>query len=683
MYLSERLELGDPHVSASSVIRSSAASWDLILGYGRRRRGLKWATLLLVTLFLITPLTCGVRQYRRAAGLFDSSEQHLRSYETVLQRASSSPINPQRLAQHYPEISASGLLDDRMRVSRMALPARAPGAADDEGMDASAVLGPNAVKSAMAARDRGRAVMSPGSGPFGLVVVMPVYRNSHPPRSLSERRGGITGWSFVAFRPDALIHRLASDTKHVELEIFDGATLIAATTEKRTVTDGSAIGLRFQRNVDVFGRTWLVRQQQRTFLAEMFRSPLSLLAMAALLMATLAWILYAIRRRSFELGRRMLDVLVDVITVVDANGRIAYASASLTKTFGFAPEEVIGQRFLGYIHPDDEAAVLDAIEALKEREDAEVEIRRRQVRDKDGHWHYVEATARTIGRRGKRMGIFIVMHDVTDVLLLEEQVERSSRVESLGRVAAQVAHEFNNVLMTIQTTLAVLERRHAVDTSMRGSLSQMLRSVARGQAIAKEILRFGQPVEISHKPIDIEAGLRNLEEELRPLLPETVTLEVDIAERVTVVGDANQLSQVIVNLVINARDAIRSEGRVVCAVERSEGGRFPFGMVPSGEFAHLEVRDNGVGMPPSVSGHVFEPLFTTKKHGTGLGLAICHRIVTAHHGMIFAESDEGKGTDVHIFLPTETKSLLPPQRAGAAPPEASGRPPESAERREA
>ena len=539
----------------------------------------------------------------------------------------------------------------------MTLPSRAPGAANDEGLDASAVLGANAVMSAMAARDRGRAVMSPGSGPLGVVVVMPIYRNGLAPRSLSERRGGIAGWSFVAFRPDALIHWLAPDRKHVELEIFDGATLIGATSEKRTVSDGSAIGLRFQRTMEVFGRTWLVRQQQRTFVAEMFRSPSSLLAMAALLMATLAWILYAIRRRSFELGRRMLDVLVDVITVVDADGRIAYASASLTRTFGFAPEEVIGQRFLDYIHPDDEAAVADAIAGLKEREDAEVEIRRRRVRGKDGSWHYVEATARTIGRRGERVGIFIVMHDVTDILLLEEQVERSNRVESLGRVAAQVAHEFNNVLMTIQTTLTVLQRRHGDDTSMRGSMNQMLRSVARGQAIAKEILRFGQPVEISHKPIDIEAWLRNLEEELRPLLPETVAFEVDVADRVTVVGDANQLSQVIVNLVINARDAIRSEGRVVCSVERSEGGRFPFGVVPSGEFAHLEVRDNGVGMSTSVRVHVFEPLFTTKKQGTGLGLAICHQIVTAHHGLIFAESAEGKGTDVHIFLPAESNDL--------------------------
>lgn len=495
--------------------------------------------------------------------------------------------------------------------------------------------------------------MSSAAGPLGVVVVMPVYRNGRAPRSLSERRGGITGWSFVAFRPDALIHQLAPDTKHVVLEIFDGATLIGATNEKRTLSDGSAIGLRFQRMSDLFGRTWLVRQQQRTVIAELFRSPLSLLAVAGLLMATLGWILYAIRRRSFELGCGMLDVLADVIVVIDSDGRIAYGSASLAKSFGFAPEEVIGHRFLDYIHPSDEAEVSSAIEELKEQKDGEVQILRRRVRDKEGSWHFVEATARTIGRRGKRMGIFIVMHDVTDVLLLEEQVERAARVESLGRVAAQVAHEFNNVLMAIHTNVEVLERRHGEDASIRGSASRLRRSVTRGEAIAKEILRFGQPVEISHKPIDIEQWLRNLEEELRPLLPASVALEVDVAEPVTVIGDANQLSQVIVNLVINARDAIIRDGRVVCAVERSEGGRYPFGVVPAGEFAHLEVRDNGKGMPPSVSGHIFEPLFTTKKQGTGLGLAICHQIVTAHRGLIFAESQEGEGTGMHIFLPAQ------------------------------
>lgn len=651
-------------MTASSAARSSAASWDLILGYGRKRRGLKWATMLLIALFVLMPLTCGVKSYRTASVVFDSVEKHVRSYEDVLQRVGvdgqpgfSASVDRLRLAQRYPEISAVGLLDDRMRVSQIGRPARTSGAAPEIGMDAGAVLGADAVKAAMASRDRGRAAMFAATGPLGVVVVMPVYRNSHAPRSLNERRASITGWSFLAFRPELLIQQLAPDTKHVVLEIFDGPALVGATNEKRTLNEGSAIGLRFQRSSDLFGRTWLVRQQQRTVIGEMFRSPLTLVAIAGLLMATLGWILYAIRRRSFEVGRRMLDVLADVIEVVGADGRIAYASASLTRCLGFTPEEVIGHRFLDYVHPDDEAGVAEALEELKEHKDGEVQIQRRRVRDKDGSWHYVEATARTIGRRGKRMGIFVVMHDVTDVLLLEEQVERAARVESLGRIAAQVAHEFNNVLMGIQTNVAVLERRRGEDAAVRASTSRLFRSVTRGQAIAKEILRFGQPVEISHKPIDVEQWLRQLEEELRPLLPDSATFEVDVAEPVTVIGDANQLTQVMTNLVINARDAIGTDGRVVCKVERSEGGRFPFGVVPAGEFAHLEVRDNGMGMSPSVSGHVFEPLFTTKKQGTGLGLAICHQIVTAHHGLIFAESEEGAGTDMHIFLPAQRSSL--------------------------
>lgn len=647
-------------MKASVLPEPAAAPWNLILGYGRKRRGLKWATLMLALLFVVLPLTWGVKQYRSAMGLFDLLEAHLNSYDGILRRASvegqpalSAAIERLRLTQKYAEISSVGVLDEQMRVVEIARPAETSGAFSGNGADAVAILGTEVAKAAMKARDRAGAVMTARPGPLGVVVLKPIYRNGQMPASLNARRAMVTGWSFLAFRPDELIDQAAPDTRHTALEVFDGGVLIDATDEKRTAGgQGSAIGLAFQRNVNVFGRTWLIRQQRRTFIAESSGSPATLAAISGLAVAILGWTLYAIRRRSFELGRRMLDVLVDVIAVVDADGKIAYASASVTKGFGYQPEELIGQPFLEYIHPDDQPALAGAL-ARVGAADGDAHIRRRRALAKDGAWRYVEATMRSIRGRSKPIGTLVIMHDVTDILLLEEQVERAARVESLGRVAAQVAHEFNNVLMSIQTNLFVLERRHPDDASVRASTSRMLRSVTRGQTIAKDILRFGRPVELNHRPIDVEEWFRHLEEELRPLLPDTVALEVDVAEPVVVVGDAHQLSQVIVNLVLNARDAIRGDGHVVCAVERSEGGRFPFGVVPAGQFAHVEVRDDGVGVPQSVIERMFEPLFTTKAHGTGLGLAISHQIVMAHQGLIFAESEEGEGTDVHIFLPAQ------------------------------
>ncbi len=119
-------------------------------------------------------------------------------------------------------------------------------------------------------------------------------------------------------------------------------------------------------------------------------------------------------------------------------------------------------------------------------------------------------------------------------------------------------------------------------------------------------------------------------------------------------GDQDRLSQVVTNLVLNARDAIHNGGgHVVCTASRSHGGNFAFGIVPDGEFAHVRVHDDGEGISDDVTRRIFEPLFTTKPKGTGLGLAICQQIVAAHRGLLFAESVLGRGTDIHVFLPME------------------------------
>lgn len=225
---------------------------------------------------------------------------------------------------------------------------------------------------------------------------------------------------------------------------------------------------------------------------------------------------------------------------------------------------------------------------------------------------------------------------------VEAQLERARRMDSLGRVAGTIAHEINNVLMSISTALPQL--RDSPDRRIVERIAdQILISVKRGQRVTQEVARFATPIAPEAAIVDLTTWLHSFVGELRSFVGESVAVDTDIAaDELRAPVDLRQLEQVITNLAANARDAMPHGGRVVVGLRRSaHAGR---------AYAEITVADSGSGMSSEVLARLFEPLFTTKPRGTGLGLAVSYQIITAQGGDMYAESTPGVGTVFHVLL---------------------------------
>src|SRR5258708_7761644 len=231
--------------------------------------------------------------------------------------------------------------------------------------------------------------------------------------------------------------------------------------------------------------------------------------------------------------------------------------------------------------------------------------------------------------------------------LLEKELEQLQRLTCLGRLSAQVAHEFNNVLMGIQPVVDVIRRHDPKNPQMVRLLDLVGASISRGKRITTDILRFGRPAQTTLHRVKVQELIRQVAEELRPMLPEGIALVVKTAEApVYVSADRPQLSQVLINLALNARDAMHAKGGTltigVPISQRSDSGQ---------GFIHFAVSDTGEGIDSENLPHIFEPLFTTKRSGTGLGLSVCSEIVSARGGHIAVDREAGRGTTFHMFIP--------------------------------
>lgn len=242
--------------------------------------------------------------------------------------------------------------------------------------------------------------------------------------------------------------------------------------------------------------------------------------------------------------------------------------------------------------------------------------------------------------------------DLTERNLLEKQLERSERISSLGRLAANIAHEINNVLMGILPFAELIKRSSSDDKQLRAA-SHILNSVERGKRITQDILRFTRASEPVMRPFNCRTWIEEMVPELHSLLGD-VKLAIELPPSdLFLRGDPMQLQQVLTNLALNARDAMENRGRLTIAVSAcSSDSPLALALVPNPEgFTHITVADTGKGIPEEIMDRIFEPMFTTKSHGTGLGLAITHQVISTHGGKIQVESSPNSGTTFHLVLP--------------------------------
>ncbi|MFP5245129.1 MAG: response regulator, partial [Thermoanaerobaculia bacterium] len=357
----------------------------------------------------------------------------------------------------------------------------------------------------------------------------------------------------------------------------------------------------------------------------------------------------------------LLESTVEGILTVDLDGRCTMSNRAAAEILGRTNAEMRGARLhrvlLGDALPDAVAAILGVAHSGEVRSVANDTFRRI-----DGTPVPVEYSAAPIIDDGVPVGVVISFSDITEHRKLEAKLEQADRLTSLGRLAATIAHEFNNVLMGISPFVEVIRRGKNVETS----LDHIGRAVKRGKRITEDILRFTRPAQPVRVAFDAAQWLEGITLEARSLLPQTCTIDAKFQPRLQIDGDANQLQQIFTNLILNARDAMPSGGTPTLEARRERPAtRMPFGVIENiDRYVHLIVGDTGTGMSDETLRHIFEPLFTTKKNGTGLGLPVTHQVVQRHGGEVFVESAIGVGTKFHIFLPlTEIADVLAEEHA--------------------
>jgi PAS domain S-box-containing protein len=324
-----------------------------------------------------------------------------------------------------------------------------------------------------------------------------------------------------------------------------------------------------------------------------------------------------------------------------------------------------GQTFeelLQHAHPDDRAELATrAAKAVDKTHGDSFEYEFRYIGvDNIARW------ARARGRFSRDSGqVHMVgtIMDVTEQRALEDELRRAHRLESIGRLAGGVAHDFNNLLAAMMGSLELVEEHCPL--SVREDLATIRHGALRARDLTRQLLAFARKQPAEYKVIDLTALVSDVERMLRRLVGPNIDIVITSSGPVYVRADASLLEQVLVNIVVNAREAMPNGGRLnIRVAHRLDAKSSDAG---AGDFALLEISDSGIGMDEETRSKIFEPFFTTKSHGTGLGLASSYGIVKQHGGDVAVESQPGHGSRFRIAIPRTATPPLEPERAPPPP----------------
>ena len=366
------------------------------------------------------------------------------------------------------------------------------------------------------------------------------------------------------------------------------------------------------------------------------------------------------------------------MTVLDERGTVRYVSPAVERVLGYTPHELVGRAATELVAPEDAARIGDLLERAVREPGFSVRLEYRQ-QARDGSWRTLEAVGRNLLDDPAVHGIVVNSRDVTERRQLEEALRDAERLQAVGKLAGGVAHNFNNLLTVITAHVQFVLDSLEQDDARRADIDEIGRAAAHASALTRELLAFGRQQLLQPRVLDLAALVARLEPTLGRLLgPAVQVIVVPAPEPGLVVADPDKLEQVVLNLAINARDAMPLGG--VLTVETAEvdvdaaAAADQPGAAP-GRYVALSVSDTGVGIDVATRRHLFEPFFTTKPRdrGTGLGLATIYGTVQQSGGFVTVSSVVGQGTTFRVHLPRATGSAAESDsRDGAAAPVRGG-----------
>jgi len=361
-----------------------------------------------------------------------------------------------------------------------------------------------------------------------------------------------------------------------------------------------------------------------------------------------------------------IEQLAETVMITDAKGVIQYVNAGFEQSSGYAREEALGQNPRMLKSGKQDEAFYNAM--WREISSGRTWTGTLHNRRRDGTEYEEEAIISPIHDSSGRITNYVsVKRDVTMERTLQKQLIQSQKMEAVGLLAGGIAHDFNNLLTIIMSAAGFLQSALPVGAPGHDDVEEILKSARRAAELTRQLLAFSRRQIMVPKHVDLNHVVANMERLLRRVVPENIHLEfLYHDEPLAVRVDAGQLEQVILNLVVNARDALGERGRLCVTTTRAVPGENDLMMFmdqsapPDKEMALICVLDNGCGISEEKLPHIFEPFYSTKPvgAGTGLGLPTAQGIVRQHGGAITVESRVGEGTTMKVFIPIDASAEM-------------------------
>jgi PAS domain S-box-containing protein len=365
-----------------------------------------------------------------------------------------------------------------------------------------------------------------------------------------------------------------------------------------------------------------------------------------------------------------LESIKEAVITVDDGGRVAAMNLMATQLTGVDPFEALGRAFADVLPLQIEPAGTDPVRVVLAGGPAVELISGCRLARADGRDRELEVVvAPMAGRDGKRVGAVVVARDVTERRKMERETINASKLESIALLAGGMAHDFNNVLTAMMNGLYVLKLGNLPAASAEAA-GEMEGAVLKAREIARQLLVFARGGTPRKENTDLGPLLRDAGR--FALVGSNVDADYDLQSGLwTVEADPAQIAQVVQNIVLNARQAMPSGGRVRVSARNDPGG--PVGRLPGGSHVRVAIKDTGPGISASAMKRVFEPFFSTKPGSTGVGLTAAKSIVERHGGTIEVDSEPGGGTEIVFWLPASERPRSRPAEVAGAPEEGSGR----------
>ncbi len=367
-----------------------------------------------------------------------------------------------------------------------------------------------------------------------------------------------------------------------------------------------------------------------------------------------------IERKQLELRfQQLAENSTDWIWEFDENNMFTYSSSGVTELLGYSPEEVIGIPVFDLIPSQEKEKVAKEFAKSKDNHKPFTSLQNINLH-KDGHLVTIESSGSPIfNSDGEFKGYRGIDRDISQRKRMEEELRQSHKMESIGTIAGGIAHDFNNILGIIVGNAELAMESLPVWNPSFNNIKEIKTASLRARDVVSQLLSFSRKTELEKKPVDITMVIKESINLIRASIPSNIEIRQDVPETVdTILADATQIHQVLINLCTNASHAMADDGGLLEIILRSKmleekSDEINKGLLP-GNYIELIVKDSGSGIDPDTHGKIFDPYFTTKEvgKGTGMGLSVVHGIVTNHNGGIFVNSKPGKGSIFTILFPT-------------------------------